>query len=632
MSSRLRLSVLGVVIVSLFAVMFARLWYLQVLAAPEFEVAASQNRVRVVTTPAPRGRILDRHGRVLVDNRYANVVTITRDEIENRDAVLGRLSALLRIPVAELRARMANPRYSPYKPVPVAEDVPKETLVYISEHQDLFPGVEATRQAVRTYPNGTLAAHLLGYVGEINDVELDARKGDGYRLGDTIGKTGVEKIYEDDLRGEPGVERLQVDARGKSLGPLSVTPPVQGHDVVLTIDLEVQRLAEESLAKGIEAARKAKDRASDKNFAAPAGAAVVLDPRNGAVLALASHPTYDPAAFLNGISRGDYAFLQDPANHYPLNDRTIQGQYAPGSTFKLITALAGLRTGLIQPNSTVVDRGFLRVGNRTFRNAGSRAYGPVNLQRSLTVSSDVYYYTMGASFWSKRDQLGETPIQDTARLFGLGETTGIPLRPEMDGRVPDPEGRKELHELKPKAFPEGKWYPGDNVNLSIGQGETVVTPLQLANAYATFANGGTLWEPRIAAEVRDRGGDVVRTIDSVVRRKIDLPPQQRDPILRGLVGVTADPRGTANGAFFGFPLNRFPVAGKTGTAQVAGKQDTALFASFAPANSPTPEYAVVAVVEEAGFGGSVAAPIVRRIYDGIVGEATTDVTLQGGVD
>jgi penicillin-binding protein 2 len=632
MSSRLRLSVLGIVVVSLFAVMFARLWYLQVLASPEFEVQASQNQVRVVTTPAPRGRILDRHHRVLVDNRYANVVTVTRDEVKNKDQVLSRLSALLGTPVADLEKRMTDQRYSPYKPVPVAEDVSKESLVYISEHQDLFPGVEATRQAIRTYPNGTIAANVLGYVGEINDTELAARKHEGYRLGDTVGKTGIEKIYEDDLRGTPGVERLQVDARGKSLGPLSSTAPQQGHDVVLTIDLEVQRLAEESLAKGIDAARKAHTK-DGKGFPAPAGAVVVLDPRDGSVLALASHPTYDPAAFLNGISQADYHFLQDPANHLPLNDRTVTGQYAPGSTFKLITALAGLRSGLIQPNTTIVDKGSLRVGNRTFRNAGGAHYGPVNLQKAITVSSDVYFYSMGASFWARRGQLGETPIQDTARLFGLGDKTGIPLRPEMSGRVPDPEGRKKLHELKPQAFPEGKWFPGDNVNLAIGQGEMVVTPLQLANAYATFANGGTLWEPRVASQVEDRSGHVVRTIDSIVKRKIDLPPQQRDPILRGLMGVTHDPKGTARGAFLGFPLDRFPVAGKTGTAQVHGKQDTALFASFAPADSPAPEYAIVSVVEEAGFGGSISAPIVRRIYDGIIGASPAgDVQLQAGHD
>ena len=630
MNPRLRLGVLGIVVVSLFAVMFARLWYLQVLASPEFEVAASQNQVRVVTIPAPRGRILDRHGRVLVDNRYANVVTITRNELEQRDEVLARLSSLLGIPVDELERRTTDPRYSPYKPVPVAEDVAKDKLLYISEHQDLFPGVEATRVALRTYPNGTLAAHLLGYVGEINDTELADRKREGYRLGDSVGKTGIEKIHETDLRGKPGIERLQVDAKGKSLGPLSYDPPVQGEDVVLTVDLEVQRLAEESLAKGIDAARRAKERSSGKNFVAPAGAVVVLDPRDGSVLAMASHPTYDPGWFLNGISKLDYQFLQDPANHFPLNDRSIQGQYAPGSTFKLVSAMAALRTGLITPQSTIVDKGSLRVGNRTFRNAGSRAYGPTNLAKSLTVSSDVYYYSLGASFWARRTQLGETPMQDMAKEVGFGEKTGIPLSPEMAGRVPDPELRKELHEQKPKAFPEGRWFPGDNVNLSIGQGELVVTPMQLANAYATFANGGTVFAPRVAREVRTRGGELVRTIEPRQRAKVDIPAAHRTPILQGLVGVTTSDKGTAAPAFAGFPLSRFPVAGKTGTAQVFGKQDTALFVSFAPATAP--EYVVAVVVEEAGFGGSVAAPVARRIYDGIVGVGPGEVSLAGGVD
>lgn len=627
-SVRLRLGVVGIVVTSLFGVLFARLWYLQVLASPEFEVAASTNQRRIVTIPAPRGRILDRNGKVIVDNRFANVVSISRVEVKNRDAVLRRLSALLNVPVADLEKRMNDPRFSPYKPVPLAEDVDKSVLVYISEHQDLFPGVEATRVAERAYPYGPLAAHLVGYVGEVNEDELDQRRGKGYQLGDSIGKSGIEKIYEDDLRGKPGVEELQVDAKGRVLGTLSYTPPQQGNDVVLSIDIDLQKQVEDSLAQGIDAARRTRDRQTGKNFVAPAGAAVVLDPRDGSVLAMASHPTYDPAAFINGIKKLDYQYLMDPANHFPLNNRAIQGQYAPGSTFKLVTAMAALETGLMTPQSTIVDKGSLRVGNRVFRNAGSHPYGPVNLQKAITVSSDVYFYSIGANLWSRRAQLGETPIQDTARKWGFGDKTGIALSPESKGRVPDPAWKRQFNEGKSRDYTT--WFPGDNVNLAIGQGDMLATPLQLANAYATFANGGTLFVPRVALEVRDRDGRTVRRIDPVPARRIDMQPSWRSSLLAGLRGVTADPKGTAHAAFAGFPLDRFPVAGKTGTAQVFGKQDSALFASFAPADDP--KYAIAVVMEESGFGGSAAAPVARRIYDSLAGVQQTQVQLQAGND
>ena len=629
MNPRLRLGVLGIVVVSLFAVMFARLWYLQVLAAPDYEQASTVNRIRFVTEPAPRGRILDRQGRVLVDNRVSDVVTVSRAELKGRDDVIARLSALLGQPVDVLAKRIDDPRYSPYKPVPIAQDVPKEVIVYIREHADQFPGVEGIRAAERFYPQGGVAAHLLGYVGEINDRELAERKSKGYRLGDSIGKSGIERIYEDDLRGEPGLEKLEVDARGKVLRSLGYRPPEQGRDVQLTIDLDVQRLAEDSLAQGLDVARHSYDRASGKDFVAPAGAAVVMDPRDGSVLALASNPSYDPASFLNGIKPDVFKSLQDPANHFPLNDRTIQGQYAPGSTFKLVTAVASLEKGLITPATTFLDTGKLKVGNRTFRNAGGRSYGRVNVTRAITVSSDVFFYTLGANFWTHRSQVGDA-IQDTARSFGLGDHTGIPLSPEARGRVPDPETRKRLHDANPKGFPEGRWFAGDNVNLAIGQGETTVTPLQLANAYATFANGGTLYQPRVAAAVRDRAGKLVRQLDPIVNKKVNLPPQVHDPILAGLAGAVNDPKGTAHGAFAGFPFDKLSVAGKTGTAQVRGKQDTALFVAIAPVEAP--QYVLSVVMEESGFGGSSAAPVARRILTALAGTPPGPINLAGGVD
>ncbi|MGI8686756.1 MAG: penicillin-binding protein 2 [Acidimicrobiales bacterium] len=634
-SARLRLSIVGIVVVSLFAALFARLWYLQVMDTGTFQALATQNRVRTVYEPAPRGRILDRQGRPLVENRGYQAVTVTRLEVQDKPEVLTRLAALLGLPRDELEKRIADRRYSPYKPVPVAEDVPEEVVVYLREHSTDFPGVAATAVAERTYPHGSLAAHVLGYVGEVNDKELAARKGAGYRLGDDIGKSGVERSFEEDLRGTPGKVRLEVDAGGKVLLPaLSSSPPRQGNDVQLTIDLDVQALAEDSLARGLEAARASHDRNTGKSFVAPAGSVVVLDPRDGSLLALASNPSYNPADFVNGIRPEVFAALQDPVNRFPLTNRAIQGQYAPGSTFKLFTALAALRTGLIAPNTTFVDEGSYRIRNCrgekcVYRNAGGQAYGRVNLAQALTVSSDAFFYNIGANLW-----FGGGPnanaIQGAARDLGLGTRSGLSLAGEMRGRVPDPESRKKAHEDYPEAFPYGDWRAGDNVNLSIGQGDTAVTPLQLANAYAAFANGGSVLKPRVAARVLQPDGQPVREIVPESASKVALDPGHRSVILQGLRASIASPEGTGAGAFFGFPLDSFPVAGKTGTAQVVGKQDTAVFVAFAPADAP--QYVVAVVMEEAGFGGAVAAPVARRILDGLAGHPPGPVQLAGGVD
>ena len=634
-SARLRLSIVGIIVVSLFSALFARLWYLQVMDTDTFQALATQNQVRVVYEPAPRGRILDRQGRPLVENRGYQAITVKRLDVEDKPEVVTRLAALLAIPPDELRRRIDDRRYSPYKPVPVAEDVPEHVVVYLREHSADFPGVAAAAVAERTYPHGALAAHVLGYVGEINDRELGAKKTDGYRLGDDIGKSGVEQAYEADLRGTPGRLELEVDANGNVLTPpLASRPPRQGNDVQLTIDLDVQALAEESLARGLEAARSRYDRAAGKNFVAPAGAVVVLDPRDGSLLALASNPGFNPADFVNGIRPEVFAALQDPANHFPLNNRALSGQYAPGSTFKLFTALAALRTGLIAPNTTFVDEGSYRLrscrGQKcVFRNAGGRAYGRINLVRALTVSSDAFFYDLGANFWFGGGPNADA-IQGAARDLGLGGRTGIELAGEMRGRIPDPESRKSQHEQNPRAFPNGEWYAGDNVNLSIGQGDTAVTPLQLANSYAAFANGGNLFKPRVAARVLEPAGTPVREVAPEITSTVALDPAHRAPIDQGLRLAVAAEDGTGAGAFAGFPLAGFQVAGKTGTAEVRTKQDTALFVAYAPAD--TPQYVVAVVMEESGFGGAVAAPVARRVFEGLAGTPPGPVRLAGGID
>ncbi len=647
-SPRMRLGVLAIVIVALFAALFARLWYLQVLSSQDYVQAAEANRVRVVQVEAPRGRILDRNGTVLVDNRVSTVVTVDRvlfAELaeDEQAAMLNRLAAEMSrygspATVEQLVERVNNQRYSRYAPVPVAQDVTEELKIYIEEHADLFPSVTVQRVALRRYTYGTRAAHLLGYVGEINDTELEDRKDKPktYIQGNQIGKSGVERIYEDDLRGTPGQIVYEVDAQGRPVRVLEdrSRPPIPGDDVWLTIDINTQALAEDLLSQALDAARSRTPRGSNVQNAATGGSVVVLDPSDGSVRAMASNPTYDPADFINGISSSRYAFLKDPANHQPLTNRAIQGQYAPGSTFKLITAYAALVNGLRTPTAPFVDTGSYTIPNCsgekcTFGNAGGTRYGTVDMPRAITVSSDSYFYSIGADFWNNRGRLGEEALQESARLFGFSQQTGVPLPAEADGRIPSPEQRRRQFDANPGKFAERNWFTGDNVNMAIGQGDVAVTPIQLANAYATFANGGTRYAPNIALKVTRSGREdsVKRTIEPRINSTVDLPPEIRDPLLQGLMGVTSQERGTAYGVFKGFPLQSFPVAGKTGTAQVKGKADTAVFTAFGPV--PDPRYEVAVIMEESGFGGTAAAPVARKLFDVFAG-VTPPPTLQPG--
>src|SRR3954452_13402520 len=627
-SPRLRLGIVAIVVVSLFAELLARLWYLQGLAAPQYRVQADVNRVRTIYTEAPRGRILDRQGKVLVDNRVSDAVVVNREELAGRRAeVIPRLAQVLNMPVSDLQKRLEDKRYSPFKPIPVATDVQKETIIYIREHQTDYPGVGGVQLTERFYPHGPLAAHLLGWVGEINGGELAGLKKKGYKEGDSIGKSGIEKVYEDDLRGRPQIERLEVDSKGRVLRPLGTEPAVQGHDIQLTLDLDIQKTTEDSLQQGLQAARGSYDRQQAKHFIAPAGSAVVLDPRDGSVLALASNPTYDPSIFVNGIKPELFAQLNDPASGFPLNNRVIQGQYAPGSTFKLATALSALGHGMIDDKYTLTDGGSIKIGNRVFKNAGGEANGRVNITRALTVSSDVFFYNLGNQFRLQRAQCGG-PTQDEPRQRALDRRPGQALPFEARCGIPDPDRPKKLQVENPKAFPNGQWFAGDNVNLAIGQGEMVITPLQLVNAYATFANGGTVWVPRVGEAVQDQTGNKLRDIPPQSVRKLDIPPEVRDPIMQGLTGVVSDGRVTAAGAFAGFPFATFPIAGKTGTAQAGNKQDTSLFVAYGP--TPDPQYAVGVVMEEAGFGASAAAPVARRILESLAGKPTRPVSYSAG--
>ncbi len=623
-----RLSVLGVVIVSLFAALFARLWYLQVMVSDEYRVAAQTNVVREVPTPAPRGRILDRNGKVLVGNRISILVTVDRSTLGDlgrgeRRAVLGRLASELSrsgqpSTVDSLEARLADERYSPYVPVPVAADVPEALKIYLDEHRDQLPAVAAERVAVREYPYGKLAAHVVGYTGKITKDELEAVASSpkGYTLNDDIGRYGVERSYEGDLRGTPGSKLIEVDADGNPVRVVRDTAPRPGDDVVLNLDIDLQAQAEQALATGLAQAAERRPLGDDVQATGPSGSVVVLDPEGGAVLAMASAPSFNPAEFVDGISQTEWDFLRDPANHYPLNNWALQGQYAPGSTFKPFTAYASLRAGLVTPSSTIDDRGTYQVpnctgGTCTFRNDGGKAHGRVDLRKSLTVSSDVYYYSLGARFWIERSARGgPEALGDLVRAWGFDQPTGIDLAGELGGRIPGPAWLAEYCEQV--RCVDDRWYTGNNVNMAIGQGDVLVTPLQLAEGYSALANGGTRWAPRTVKEIRDGvSGEVLRVVDAQATGTVDLPPDWRQAIVDGLAGVPVE--GTAAGAFAGFDLAGFPIAAKTGTAQVARKAPTAVFGAFGPITRP--RYAMAVLLAESGYGGSAAAPVARRLFD-----------------
>jgi penicillin-binding protein 2 len=632
---RVRVSMLGVVVVVLFCTLMARLWFLQAGLGGQLP-APAVNTIRVLQTQTPRGEILDRNGVVLVRDRASWTITVDRDLASRaRDRVLGQLAELLAVPAQQLRAQYESPRQSPLEPAVVAIDVAQPRRLAILQDPQDYPGVHVVELPVRAYPHGDLAAQALGYVGEIPAGQLVRARDLGYQPGDQIGLAGAEAAFEPALRGRPRRETVAVDPTGRQAGgPLAVDPGSVGDTVYLTIDAEVQAAAEQSLAQGMASART---RPNANANVAPAGSVIVLNARDGSVVAIASNPTYNPAVWVGGIRAPAYAALTSSASGEPLLNRATQGLYAPGSTFKLVTSLAMVQTGIRDPSFVFDDTGSATISGRTFTNAnGGEAFGPVDLQHALTVSSDAYFYTVGDAFWQRwnygPDQATGLGIQRVARELGFGAATGFELD-EARGRVPGPAWKQAFADANYKSAElrreNGAWEPGDNVNVAVGQGDLVVTPLQLANAYAAFANGGTLWQPHLEAKVVTPTGSVVETVEPHALRTFAIDPGLRATMLAGFEGAvdSASPQGTAYQAFTGFPFGQVAVAGKTGTAQVTGKGDTSLFVGMFPAGDP--EYVVVAVVEQAGFGAQTAAPIVRRIIESMNGLPAPAVNANG---
>ncbi|HWM62826.1 MAG TPA: penicillin-binding protein 2 [Solirubrobacterales bacterium] len=610
MSNRLalRIAVFGGVALVLFAILFFRLWTLQLVNGEEFLAEANNNRTREYRVVAPRGNILDRDGEVLVDNRTSLALQVNPRKLpadpKERRAELAQLAALTNATLPKVRKALHEElELAPSAPVTLRRDVGRYLVYFLQENQDRFPGVEVRRVFVRDYPQGTLAAHLFGNVGEVSEKQLKDPRYGSLEPGDTVGQDGVEFQYDEVLRGRAGATRIQVDSMGRPTpgGQLNVVEPAPGDNLRLTIDSGLQEAGEAALS----------------GVGLP-GAYVAMDVRSGAILAMGSNPTFDPAVFTKPLTQSQVDELYRDPVLSPLINRAIAGAYPTGSTYKPITSVAALASGNVTTTEPILDDGAFVLGGITFENAGGAAYGSISMQRALEVSSDVYYYTLG-------DRMnGTLALQEWAHRLGIGRETGIDLPGEEPGLLPTPAWRNQLYR---EDLTERPWSAGDNVNLSVGQGDLQADPLQMAVAYATIANGGTVPRPHVAMQVEDGAGRVLREIEPKPAREVPIDPEWRETILAGLHDAAQSGSGTSYGVFGGFPV---PVAGKTGTAERFGYEDQSWYVVLAP--YPDPEIVVAVTFEQGGFGADTAAPAALQILSEHFDKEAEPVETEGAIE
>jgi penicillin-binding protein 2 len=649
----LRVAVLGGLAFVLFAIIFFRLWYLQVLSGDQYLQQANNNKVRVTRIPAPRGAIVDRNGQVLVENRVATIVQMDPESLpvaeREQAATWGqRVTSRSRRPkgkqgpkipmpppaTPELRGRFARLAgvlgmsartiqdrvvqslvLASYANITVKVDVPQTVRNYLLERSELFPGIHVEKTYLRSYPRHSLAAQLVGTVGEISPQELKLKRFRGVPAGTIVGKEGIERTYDRYLRGVDGATRITVDALGRPKGQGVARAPVPGRQVKLSLDLGLQEAGQQALSKVINSGP------------GTAGAFVAMDPNDGKVLAMGSYPSYDPAVLSRPITKAKYNRLFGATAGAPRFNRAMQGLYPTGSIFKPITAMAALSNGVITPDTPINDPGCIKIGaaGQQFCNAKSQVNGTVSLRRAIQVSSDVFFYTLGRDL---NNNVPGLPLQSWAHKLGLGARTGIDLPDEFKGTVPDPKWRDSRNRLEAQCRKRNKipltappsagcgiadgtnrpWTVGDNVNLSVGQGDLQATPLQMATVYATLANGGHVVRPHLGMDVEDANGRLVQKIDSGAPRRVKLDPGYLNAITDGLhMATTGD--GTSADVFAGWNQSAFPVYGKTGTAERRPKNDQSWYVCYVP-NQRKPIVLAV-TVEEGGFGAVGAAPVAR---------------------
>ncbi|MFW6690450.1 penicillin-binding protein 2 [Streptomyces sp. MAR4 CNX-425] len=661
-STRVTVRLVGiqVLVLSLLLTLGGRLWYLQIRNGEEYEEQAAGNHVQQVIEPAVRGSILDARGEPLADNETRLVVSASRTDLMKMDddgeAVLTKLAGVLGMKPETVRERVRlcdaetpKPCWngSPYQPIPITDEATARQALQIREQKEEFPGITAEPSAVRRYgsPNDARTAQVLGYLSPVTDEEITrAEDGDNPLLRtDQIGRAGLERSYDSELRGQAGVTSYRVDKLGRVIGEADKQPGVPGSNLVTSIDSRVQALAEKELAKAMKVARTQFDDNTGENYKADSGAMVVMEADTGRVVAMASNPTYDPNDWVGGIDAGTYKKLTGEKANHPLLNRATQGQSAPGSIFKPITTTAAVNAGYDFDGSYQCSSDY-SIGGQVFKNFESQSYGAIDLGRALEVSCDTVYYRLAHQEWLKDG--GNKPkkkpddwFYKTAHQFGLGEETGIDLPNEVTGRVPDRQWKKDYWRANKDAWcKQGKrdgsyteriayenclegmrMRAGDAVNYSIGQGDTLVTPIQMATIYGAIANGGTLYDPTIGKAVISADGKKVDMIEPKAHGKLPLDKATHAAIDDALAGVAT--RGTAAWRFTGWPQDEIPMHAKTGTAEVYGKQTTSWFATY------TDEYTIVMTISQGGTGSGASAPAVRAVYDALYG-----VTEDGSID
>jgi penicillin-binding protein 2 len=634
----LRVAILGSFALAMFAIIFFRLWFLQVLSGNQYLAQARTNRVRDVSIAAPRGEILDGNGTVLVDSVPANAVQISPPDLPKSGrarkrlyrrlaAVIGMSDARIRCPVNGRGVLRLEPiacdvaqgvAQLPYANVTIKTDVSKYVLYYLSERQTAFPGVTVQQVWLRSYPFHDLAAQLFGTVGRITAQEVHDSRFRGISQNDVVGQSGLEWYYNRYLQGTDGADRVQVNALGQFTGYLSEHKPITGNNLKLSLDLVLQKAGQEALQQSI-----------DSNYPAPAGAFVAMNPTNGEVYAMGSLPTFDPNVFAKPVSQSVYDQLNNASSGYPLFNRAIQSAYPTGSTFKGITSTAALQSGAWSLGDTYDDTGvYSQDGPGDLRhNAGHASYGVLDLTEAIKVSSDDFFYNLGRLLNSDAPNGG--PLQQWAHAVGIGRRTGIDLGGENPGILPSPKWRANRDKLELQCeqgvgpfkghgkhatcgIADGRpWSVGDNENLAVGQGDLEATPLQLAVAYSTIENGGTVVRPHVGMEIDSPDGLMLQKIAPPPARHVQINPENLAAIRLGLHEAASQPGGTSADVFATWPQDRYPVYGKTGTAQHVNQADQAWYVCYVP--DPVKPILVVVTVEQGGFGAIGAAPVARQI-------------------
>ena len=584
LEAKQRILVLSFIVAIIFLFLVIRLWHLQILNAEDYHAMSENNRLRFVPVAASRGAIMDRTGTVLVSNRPSFSLAVIPQEVKDKEALLTVLSDLLGLDRVEMADRWGkNMGRAKYYPIVLASNITRDQVEIVEENRLRLPGIEIEMKPVREYTSNQLAAHLLGYIGEISDKELNLKGFEEYNPGDYIGKNGIERALENELHGSDGGRQLEVDARGRVLRTVSESYPTVGNSVVLTIDAAIQKQAERA-------------------FGDQAGAAVAMDVNNGEILAFVSNPGFDPSLFSGKLPTEVWQGYLDDKRH-PLENKALSGQYPPGSTFKMITALAGLQDNIVNESTSVNCSGSYDLGTSTFKCWNKKGHGTTNLRKSIRESCDVFYYQMG-------EKLGVDKIAAAAQGFKLGAPLGVELQNEKSGLIP-------TSEWKLKRFGK-RWFHGETLPVSIGQGAVLLTPIQLASMIATIANEGTIYRPHLVKKIVDADGKMLKETKTDVIGTASFSKESFRLVKQGLLDVVNAPGGTGAMA----KLYDVKVAGKTGTSQVVKLSDSkkstpyqyrdhALFVAFAPFDKP--EIAVAVVVEHGEHGGSAAAPIAGRI-------------------